>query len=54
MSKIVDRLLRPLNRSDGRDVKELGPRMCDEGNDKLCYKNDGNEMNDKIYFKKIC
>ena len=42
----VDRLLRPLNTLDGRDVIELEKRECDKCNDEWCDDNDDNEMND--------
>ena len=39
----VDRLLRPLNTLDGRDVIELWSSQCDECNDEWCVDNDNNE-----------
>ena len=42
----VDRLLRPLNTFDGRDVIELELRECDECSYEWCIDNDNNEMND--------
>ena len=43
-----DKLLRPLNTSDGRDVMELEERRCDECDVELCDDDDDNEMNDVL------
>ena len=45
--KRYDRLLRPLNTLDGRDVIELEWRECDECNNEGCVDNDYKEMNDE-------
>ena len=42
-----DRLLRPLNTLDGRDVIELESRSCYECDDEWCDDNEDNEMNDE-------
>ena len=47
----VDRLLRPLNTLDGRDVIELEYRECDEGDEEEWVDNDDNEMNDEWLWK---
>ena len=36
LNVIYERLLRPLNKSEGRDVIELELRSCDEFNDEKC------------------
>ena len=44
-NKRIDRLLRPLNKLDRRDVIELEERSCNECDDELCDDNDDDEMN---------
>ncbi len=43
----TERLLRPLNTLDGRDVKELQESDHDKCDDDLCGDNGDNEMNDE-------
>ena len=41
----INRLLRPLNTSDGRDVIKLESRECDECNKEGCDDNNDDIMN---------